>query len=407
MMIVGYIYVIIISWLMKYLRQWEFRGYQEENAMFREMSETELVIQSIENVRMISIYELTGIGDEPDKGCAAISIFYGNDKHINLCELDDGFDILADKVFEIYGDIEDKSKVVTDDRTRGILESGWQNRDEAFLERYYEMTPSDLPKVAFESAVSGRILPIAEYLMDAVYRILGIKYERTLTKTGWRGAGVIYGMINDSRVVSGVRITQTTEVEYHVLVNNFIQAGNVLEIIVNFGNAGIILEYYCKFRNIHGTGIYSLEKGGYTEFHEAFRDGRKIFRASEDRKNTEPVLLSEAEKKLIPWSIDDNEAVMLPWGMVYVLRQERSEVNSCVVDEYRCCFLFREAMYSENRCWTRIKNNDTKFTLKTSSVIMHMLELKDGICQVYFAPHAGNHKVRYRQQLEGNIFITD
>lgn len=374
--------------------------------MFREMSETELVINSIENVKMISIYELTGIGDEPDKGCAAISILYGKDKYINLCELDDGFEILADKVFEIYGDIGDKSEVLVDDRTRAILEGGWQDRNEEFLEKYYQMESSQFPKVAFESATGRRIMPLVKYIVEAVYKILGIKYEITLTKNGWRGAGVIYGIHNGDRVVSGVKVIQNSNREYLVYVNNFIETANVLELTVVMGNDCIIVRYACDYRDIHGTGIYSLEQNGYTESHETYRDGQLIFKDSRDVCAAE-AKPDEEVKKLVPWQYDGKSVVELPWGMKYIIERDCSKKNSCVIDEYRNCFLYPEAHYSENRCWTRVTNDDKKFSLKTSSVVMHIMTLPKRAKQVYFMPLVGNHKSRYRHQLEGRIFVEE
>lgn len=373
--------------------------------MFREMSETELIIRDIDDVRMISIYELTGMGDEPGEGCAAISVFYGTDRHINLCELDEGFDLLADRVFEIYGELEDKTSIVLDDRTRRILESGWLTRDEGFLDKYYEMQPVIQPKVAFEASVVRQILPIVEYLLEAVYKVLGIRYEITVSKPGWRGAGVIYGMLDGSRIVSGVSVTQNTKEEYAVRVNNFIEQGNVLDVIVNIGYSAVIIEYACPYRDIHGTGIFNLQTNGYSEFHETFRDGKKIFRDSRDMFGAEPAVLTEEEKALIPWDFEESAAVGLPFEMAYIIRTDRTGKNACVIDEYRDCFLYRRAQFSESRCWTKVKNNGTKFSLKTSSVVMYTMALRKGERQVFFVPSIGNHKDRYRNNLEGRCFV--
>lgn len=370
------------------------------------MSEIEIIIKSIENVRMISIYELTGVGNGSGKGCAAVSVFYGRDKHINLCELDKGFDFLVDRVFEIYEEVKDSSSVVMDNRTRQILSSGWIKCDESFLEKYYNAQPAEFPPVAFEAATTGKLLPMVEYLLDSLYKMLGIAYEVTASKTGWRGTGAIFGMKNRSRVVSGVNIIQLTKEEYSIRVNNFAEEHNVLDILVNIRNADIIVEYGCSKLDIHGTGIYMLEPNGYTEFHEAFRDGKKIFRDSRDVFDAEPPVLTDEEKKLIPWDTEDGTGVALPWGWIYFTESKQSTENSCVIDEYHSSFLFRKARLGESRCWTKVKNNDTGFSLKTSSVIMYIMALKKGY-QVYFLPNVGNHKNRYRKQLEGRYFVTD
>lgn len=173
--------------------------------MFREMSETELTIRNIKNVKMIDIYELTGLNDDLKRGCAAISVIYDVNKNINLCELDDGFELLQRWVFEYYRNIKNNKKnrdlivhddVVMNDSTRCFLEYGITERDEQYLEPYYSMTPAEYPEVAFESTLSDRFLPLVSYVLEGLYVSSGIKLKITMEKAGWRGKGVIYGIIN-------------------------------------------------------------------------------------------------------------------------------------------------------------------------------------------------------------------
>lgn len=375
--------------------------------MFREMSETELIIQGIKNVRMISIYELTGINDEPGRGCAAISVFYDREGQINLCELDEGFDILADRIFEIYGEAENREQIFMDDRTRSILECGWLKRSDDFLDKFYDADAAELPRVAFEAALSRRFLPLAEYVLASLYRILGIKYEVTSDKTGWRGCGAIYGMKSGTRVISGVKIIQTADDKYEITVNNFAEFGKVLNITAFLFNSCIILDLESEYRSIRGTGRYDLNENGYTEAYEVFSGDKLIFRDKNIKGREEKNEISEDLKSIIPFECTESSAVRLPWGLLYLSRCATEEKNGYSVENFTSCYLFTEIKYSETRCWTRVTNFANKLSLKTLSVIMLSMILADGSIQTYFVPHIGNHKRRYRKKLEGRVYIKD
>lgn len=378
--------------------------------MFREMSEIELTIRSIEQVRMISIYELTGTGVRPGHGCAAIAVLYGKNGQINLCELDEGFNLLVDRVFEIYEELPDKQQVAMDEKTRKILESGLQEKDESFLEVFYSLTPVPFPKVGFESALARRFLPMVEYLLDAFYKMLGIKYEVTISKPGWRGAGVVYGLLNGQRLVSGVRIVQNSAEEYEINVNNFPGAGNTLRLIVSVFRDSLLVEFSSSFQQFVGTGIYELKGNGYVESFEAFKEGKKVFVDSREIRCGEGLLDGEECRDilcLIPWPFEGCVAVKLPWGLYCLTARERNETAEFLVDDYRSCFVYRDAGFSESCCWTRITNKETGFSLKTSSVMMQQMKLVHGGFQTRFLSHPGNHKNRYRQMLEGRYFMTE
>lgn len=376
--------------------------------MFREMSETEITIRGIENVRMLSIYELTGMKDDSSQsGCAAISVLYGKEDSINLCELDEGFELLADRVFELYGEIKDTSDAYIDDRTRKILESGLHARDDGFLEKYYSMTPADMPAMAFESKLSQRILPIAEYVMTGLYRMLGVKYEITQSNPGWRGASVIYGMLGGTRNISGVRIFQNSKEEYEVRINNFIEQKNVLNINISMVKDIIIITYFCEHDSIHGVGTYKLGAGEYTETYETFKDGKLIFRDSKTVQNENEIALTDDERKLIFWGNDAGRAVLLPWGMLYLLQSAQNDTEHCITEEYKSGYLFRKSLYFEGRSYTRITNKDMKVSVSTTSVRALRMITTGGRLQTYFVPGMGNNKSRYKKHLMGRYFLHE
>ena len=380
--------------------------------MFRKMSEIELIIREIDNVRMIDIYEMTGIKDDPEEGCAAISVFYGGDKHINLCELDSGFMYLVGKVFEIYGKSRGAARgilaegIIMDEKTRQILESGWELRDESFLEPYYDLKPTDIPDVGFESADSARFIPMISYMLQGLYMVTGKKLEITGSRNGWRGTGIIYGLINGTRIPFAVKINQVTEERFNLKVNNFLVDGGQLEATISIENRQIVLNYKADRSDFKGISIFNLHENGYSENHEAYLEGRKIFADTWGRSAKEAVRLSEDERKLLPWDCGDSEFHSLPWGMIFAYKKEVLEHDGIRIEENKCCHVYKAAGYSDSVCWTRIINTDTKVSLDTSSIRMQRLLIPGRRLQTYFVPCIGNHSEKYERNLEDRYFIS-
>lgn len=381
--------------------------------MFRKMSETELIIREIDDVRMIDIYELTGAKEDPEEGCAAISIFYGGDKHINLCEMDDGFLYLVGRVFEIYGEERGRSKgmltedIIMDDKSRQILECGWQSRDESFLEPYYGLEPVDIPEIGFESAEAARFTPLISYMLQGLYLMNGRKLEITGGKNGWRGAGILYGLSNGNRIPFALKITELTEERHSVKINNFMEEGCLLNAVITTQNHSILLEYESEQLDFKGSSLFNLHENGYSERHLAYKEGKKIFADTWGKRGAEKINLSPDEIKLLPWQCDGASYHSLPWGMIFAYKKEITEKNGFSIEENKCCHIYKAAGYSESACWTTVKNPETKICLDTSSVRMQRLLTTEGRMQTYFVPCLGNHSEKYEKYLEDRYFVTE
>lgn len=386
--------------------------------MFREMSETEMILRNIKNVKMIDIYELTGINEDIKKGCAAISVFYDVNKNINLCEMDDGFSLLEDWVFDLYRKEKNKQNessfnailhdsIIMNERTRNFLKYGCRERDESYLEEYYAEEPVEFPEVAYESKLSRRFLPLISYALKGLYTANGIKLKVSMEKAGWRGKGLIYGVVNKNKKMFAVEIIQMNYSEFDVKVSNFLQNGNVLNIKIINDNRRIVLRYSSEYHKIDGESIFSLHENGYFEKHEFMRDGKKIFCDTWGKGKGGAVKLTEEDRKLLPFRPANDIIMCLPWGMRFCFQSENTQNDNYVLEENKCCQLYPMADYSESKCWSVIKNTDTGIRLNISYVFIFKMLLKDRRTQVYFAPVGLNCTERFRNRLEGRCFIIN
>ena len=82
--------------------------------MFRRMTEQEIAIRKINNLRMVAVYEFTEAvrrgeadsrGTDADRdGCTAVTVLYGDNEQITLSELDPYYEVLIERLFALYGE---------------------------------------------------------------------------------------------------------------------------------------------------------------------------------------------------------------------------------------------------------------------------------------------------------------
>lgn len=82
--------------------------------MFRRMTEQEIAIRKINNLRMVAVYEFTEAvrrgeadsrGTDADRdGCTAVTVLYGDNEQITLSELDPYYEVLIEQLFALYGE---------------------------------------------------------------------------------------------------------------------------------------------------------------------------------------------------------------------------------------------------------------------------------------------------------------
>ena len=122
--------------------------------MFRRMTEQEIAIRKIHDLRMVAVYEFTEavsggkinpLGTDPDRdGCTAVTVLYGDNEQITLSELDPYYEVLIGRVFELYGEAANPSAILMNEKTRALFESG-RFTEEAHFQR--EFLAKDTVKV--------------------------------------------------------------------------------------------------------------------------------------------------------------------------------------------------------------------------------------------------------------------
>ncbi len=375
--------------------------------MFREMSEIEITIRAIEKVRMISIYELTGFKDGDTFSCPAISVIYGQEKSINLSTLDKGFEMLVNRVFEIYGSLEDRDSVAIDEVTLEILNSGLSRKEEAFLQEYYDNEPAANPILPDDAVLVQRFLPITEYFMNALIKIMGTKQEITGRRNGWRGRSVLNTLLNGEAVKAAVRIVRTDTNRYSAEITGFLRRDNKLTIDYVMGNDELEVSYASDVIDLRGESRYRFLPEKCKISHEAYRDGTIIFCEDEELEPEYDLDFAENEKKLVPEMNTPTVVYRLPWDMKYIRASRIIGNGACIAEQTGTTWLYGNAEYSYTACGTRVTNNERHIGICVSSMLMSRMIINGKRRQTYFEPQMGNKTDKYRNILEGRWFVDE
>ena len=126
--------------------------------MYRFMSEEELEIRQISDLKMIHFYRLGGND--------ALAVHYGNNKQINLCSMDANYQLLMERVLSLYSQCEDKKSIVIEAASQKLLEQAMEGARShtSFFQRvgkkYVDMETSSSPLFASDGVLRETLLPL-------------------------------------------------------------------------------------------------------------------------------------------------------------------------------------------------------------------------------------------------------
>lgn len=374
--------------------------------MFRKMDEIEVEISKIEELKMVHIYEVAGTDKQGvGIGCTAIAIYYGDNGKMNINDLDIHFEILANRVVELYSSSPDKMSIMMDDDTRAILENGIVNHYEDELNIFYQADSVECPKISVKSMLSKRLLPIASYLVVNLYKTLGFEVSVTRMRTGWRGRSelCVSDGINERMMFVQSEILDSKR--YTINVSEFLEGHVPLFIDVKFEYNCMVISFKTSDGCFNGRGVYNFGYDKMTENYEVFYNDKPVFFGSNDAGGNEypGSDLPEKAKKL--FLSDKNIRCMykLPWGLTYVLGDEYYKDDK--TETYVYIGMYESEGVAELYGWTDIYNRASNIRLRTANMKLNRMMLDDDFIQTYFEEIDGNCTGTYKSKLANNYYI--
>ena len=388
--------------------------------MFRRMTEQEIAIRKINNLRMVAVYEFTeavrrGEADsrstDADRdGCTAVTVLYGDNEQITLSEFDPYYEVLIERLFSLYGEMEDPLSVMMNEKTRALFESGRYSEEAHFQREFLAKKSTAMPALPFHSRDSRMFLPVVTFVLRAACGILEREATVVSQTCGWRGRGAVTLHSRGADTLLPVEVAMVRDREYRIRVGEWPEPGRAdsLQIDVSWDNSGMEAAFATHRGNLTGRFSCQLSEDGAEMLYEASRDGKQVY-YNREKIPAEPVLKAVPEKLrgLLPAGVSFAAAYRLPMGIVYVVSREAKQYRDIDKIDYCAALLFPEAEYAEIRAWTRVENRSTQVILRKNSVRMKRAVLDDGRIQTYFEPEIAGASGIYKTGLAGRYFLSE
>ena len=380
-------------------------------SVFRQMPPEEMLIEGIEDVKMIHIYDLTGAAKPNGKyGVTAALVNYSDNKQLNYTENDFCFDFFVNKIFEAYNTAEDKSSVIMDEITRSIMEAGEVPRHESILSKYYDAEKLDQPVLVNASTLSKRFGPLIEYLLVGLYKTMGTDVEVIDRKQGWRGSGRLILRVGDSNRTVYFKAFEVNDSTFSIKLNGCMTDNGDMLINVVLYDDVISITYKSESADIEGSSSFKFGKEILREMHQIQKNKEQIFYDVNTYENTFTAeskiedTVSLLSLSLLPEGIRPTACYRLPMGLDYILYDMADSADQVEVETFCGVFLWQDAACADMRGWSVIKSLQSGLALKNEAFrILNLTDQKDYV-QSAFLTGTGS---RYKKELEGKFVISE
>ena len=384
--------------------------------MLHRMTEREITVRKIKKLRMVSVYEFTAAVQKPEErgpesehnpaGCTAMTVMYGDNDQITLCELDECFEELCEQVMNVYAESENRDSVLMDAGTRAMMEAGVAVRKDPLTGRYDSQEGTPVPWIPFDASLSDRFLPLAEYLIEELEGLFdrdGHIKDRTV---GWRGKGILQlhcGHVDTTHVMTTERFSDT---KYRMFVAEYPDPGQCLRVDITFGPARMDMVFAIDEIEFNGEMEFLFFEKTMEVRISVLQKGKEICFETQRFQPYPAEELDEKLRNLLPEDIVPTVMYRLPWGMFYTMTETTETAGRITRNDIWRTFLYPEAGYSETLSCTIVRNQTTLVMLKKNNLRMIRTELSDGRYQTYFDDVGSGMTGRYRTALAGKYFIS-
>ena len=379
--------------------------------VFRQMSPEEMNIESITDIKMIHIYDLTGASRPDGKyGVTSMLVSFGDNSQLNYTENDHCFNSFVNKIFETYNTTEDKSSIIMDDITRQIMEAGEIPRHDSILSKYYKAEKHDVPVLVNASTLSKRFEPLVEFLVKGLYKTMGTEVEVIDRKSGWRGAGRLIIRVGDSNRTMYFKTFEINDSSFSIKLNGFMVDNGDLLINVSLYDDALSIVYNSDMLCINGSASFDFGKDHLREMQQIQKAEEQLFYDVNSYENTFTSesniddLISGFSLSLLPDEKSPCAIYELPFGLIYLLYDISESSDQVEVQNFCGVFLWQDAKCADIRGWSIIKSLQSGLMLKNE--VFRIINQTDNREFVQSAFLAGTGS-RYIEELEGKYVVQN
>ncbi len=383
--------------------------------MLHRMTEQEIAIRKIKNLRMVSIYEFTsavqkeGTAGTPSgkpSGCTAVTVLYGDGKQITLSELDPYFEELTERILEVYAETADRNSVLMDEVTRKLMEKGAEALRDPALKGIPKGKGRLTPVMHYDSCMARRFLPLTEYIIGQLESVLERNGTITDRVTGWRGRGMLRLQRGSEAGDHPVEILREGKSEYKIVIGNYPDSGENLRVQVFMRPEETEVAFAAERTELVGQFRFAYGFSEMETWLSVSLDGKEIGYENEKYPADPAEKPDEREQKLLPDGTVPTVIYRLPFGASCMMSEKKQKSGDIRRFDFLRSMVFADAGYAETLSWTMIKNEKSGVVLRKNNCRTIRTEIGEGRYQTYYDEAEGGASGRYRTSLSGRFFIS-
>lgn len=384
--------------------------------MYRFMSEEEIEIEQISDLKMLHLYQLAGND--------ALAVCYGNDKQINLCAMDTHYTLLMEQALSLYSQCENKEAIIIDENTKAIFEKAVEESEHytSFFNRigknYLDKEGLTAPKFASEGVLRETTLPMLKYYMQQMYHMWDIPITFEKEPCGWRRNCVLKVHRKEETLILPVRMDFPKDNTCRVTVGNFLKDLSSITFEFSYRDDQLLVLFESKALNLWGESHYEMSAHQLRAYTSIMVNGQVVYRQEEpvetltnpaeflkELLNRQPALQESFAEQ------EQTTVYRLPWGGIVVCRALdasdtdyiRTDYDMIYLEEYNTKLALRQLSYS------LIENKSDGLKLRTNGAIMRKLYFGDkhGEVETLFLPAGYYSGWDYKKYLEKRYFYHE
>ncbi len=381
--------------------------------MYRFMSEEEIEIRQINDLKMIHLYQLNGND--------AIAAYYGDNKQINLCALDENYNLLMEKILTLYSECEDKTSIVIEDTAKRILDKviARDIHHTSFFNRigklYATQEGSLCPRFASDGMIRDTLIPMIQYYLQQLYHMWNMEIKFVQESIGWHRNCVMHATYGKDKFIMPVRITMLNDHNYKIAVGNFMHNLSNIEFEISYSEDQLIVIFENAKMELFGESYYKLNHQQLRAYTTIYVEGKVVYHEDEPIEQltyTEEHLQCALKQKTFLVDMDSvftyAAIYWLPWNDFIIYRDHhtqdeqynRIDYDNLYVNEYQGKLVLRQYSYG------LVEDKSNGLKLRTDGAVMRKIYYGDKRKEIetFFMPVGYYSGWDYKEYLEDKYF---
>lgn len=384
--------------------------------MYRFMSEEEIEIRQMSDLKMIHLYKLGGSD--------AIAVHYSDNKQLNLCAMDTNYNLLMGRVLTLYSQCEDKDSILIEAAAKKLLDKAVERGSchTSFFNRigsrYLGKESFLSPKFASDGVIRETLLPMLKYYLHQLYHMWNMNIEFEEEPHGWHRKCIIKVRKGEETYILPIKMDFPTGNECRVTIGNFFQNLCTIEFEISYREDRLYVLFESEPYKLLGESHFEISPHKINTYTTIRVDGQVVYHQEEPVEllpNNEDVLkpLSEKHPLFEDIDLDFTHAAIykLPWGGFAISQcietedesYKRQDYNTIYIDGYKNKLVQRQYSYS------LIENKFDGLKLRTDGAVMRKLYYggtkKES--ETLFMPVGYYSGWDYKAYLEGKYFYHE